>query len=110
MKDFQIQTAHAQAAGEAAPSGGMHLFVMIGIFFLIMYFLVIRPQNKRTKEHRNMLSALQNGDEVVTSGGILGKIEKSDDSFIHLRVDGGVTLKVQKQSISSLMPKGTFKG
>ena len=108
MKDFFISAAHAQGTGDAT-GGGLQLFIMIGVFFLIMYFLVIRPQNKRNKEHRNMLAGLQAGDEVVTSGGILGKIDSLDEHFVSLRVHGNVVFKVQKQSITSLMPKGTYK-
>lgn len=108
MTDLFINVAHAQDA--ASPTGGgMQLFIMIGVFFLIMYFLVIRPQNKRNKEHKNMLANLQTGDEVVTNGGILGKVDSLDEHFVGLRVQGNVVFKVQKQSISSLMPKGTYK-
>lgn len=106
--DFFINAAHAQGAADPA-GGGLQLFVMIGVFFLIMYFLVIRPQNKRSKEHRNMLAELQSGDEVVTNGGILGKIDSLDEHFVSLRVQGDVVLRVQKQSITALMPKGTYK-
>lgn len=110
MTDFLINTAYAQSADGGMSGGGLQLFVMIGVFFLIMYFLVIRPQNKRNKEHRNMLADLRTGDEIVTTGGILGKVEELDDNFVHLRVDGQTRLTVQKQSVSSVMPKGTYKG
>lgn len=104
--DFFISPAWAQ---QAQQGGGMQLLIMIGIFFLIMYFLLIRPQQKRAKEHKNLLSSLAKGDEVVASGGILGKVTDVGDSFVTLEVHDGVTVKVQKQSVSSIMPKGTIK-
>ncbi len=104
--DFLISPAWAQ---QAQQGGGMQLLIMIGIFFLIMYFLLIRPQQKRAKEHKNLLSSLTKGDEIITSGGILGKITDVGDSFVTLEVQDGVTIKVQKQSVSSVMPKGTIK-
>lgn len=104
--DFFISPAWAQ---QAQQGGGMQLLIMIGIFFLIMYFLLIRPQQKRAKEHKNLLSSLTKGDEVIVSGGILGKITDVGDSFVTLEVQDGVTIKVQKQSVSSVMPKGTIK-
>ena len=104
--DFLISPAWAQ---DAPPGGGLQLLLMIGIFFLIMYFLLIRPQQKRAKEHKNLVASLTKGDEVVTSGGILGRVADIGDSFIQLEVQDGVKIKVQKQSVSSMMPKGTFK-
>ena len=106
MIEFFISSAWAQ---EAAPGGGFQLLIMVGIFFLIMYFLLIRPQQKRTKEHNALISALSKGDEVVTSGGILGRVANVSDSFIDIEVQSGTTIKVQKQSIQSMMPKGTIK-
>lgn len=104
--DFLISPAWAQ---QAQQGGGMQLLIMIGVFFLIMYFLLIRPQQKRAKEHKNLVSSLAKGDEVLASGGILGKIAEVGDSFITLEVQDGVKIKVQKQSVSSVMPKGTVK-
>jgi len=106
MTDLLISPAWAQ---DAPPGGGFQLIIMIGIFFLIMYFLLIRPQQKRTKEHKTLIASLDRGDEVVTSGGILGKVAEIENSFITLEVQDGVRIKVQKQSISAVMPKGTFK-
>lgn len=108
MNDFFIRAAEAQSGQSSG--GGFQLLLMIAVFFLIMYFLIIRPQNKRNKEQRNMIGNLSVGDEVVTAGGILGKIEEVDDSFIKLRVDKQVSFRIQKQSVSSMMPKGTYKG
>ena len=104
--DFFISPAWAQ---EAPAEGGFQLLIMIGIFFLIMYFLMIRPQQKRTKQHKELISSLTKGDEILTSGGILGKIVVIDNNFISLEVQDGVRIKVQKQSISLVMPKGTVK-
>lgn len=84
------------------------LFMMI-IFFAIFYFLVIRPQMKQQKEHKKMVEALGKGDEVVTSGGLLGKINQVGDNFILLEVTNGTEVKVQKNAVSAVMPKGTVK-
>lgn len=106
--DFFIGTAWAQ--GAASPQGGsMGFLLMMGLFFVIFYFMLIRPQSKRAKEHRAMLQALQSGDEVVTAGGILGKVAEVGDNFVTVEVADGVRLKVQKAQISALMPKGTLK-
>jgi preprotein translocase subunit YajC len=106
--DFIIGTAWAQ--GAASPQGGsMGFLLMMGLFFVIFYFMLIRPQSKRAKEHRAMLQALQSGDEVVTAGGILGKVAEVGDNFVTVEVADGVRLKVQKAQISALMPKGTLK-
>jgi len=103
-----INNVYAQEAGAPASSAGYELLFMVVIFFLIMYFLVIRPQNKRNKEHKALLGSLSKGDEIATSGGVLGKITQVDDSFVHIEVQEGVKLKIQKQSVSSVLPKGTL--
>ncbi len=106
--NFLISDALAQ--GGAPQGGGLIQFViMIGMFFLIMYFLIIRPQSKRAKEHKQLLESLTKGDEVVTSGGVLGKIADVGENFIQLEVANGVDIKVQKHSITTVMPKGTMK-
>jgi preprotein translocase subunit YajC len=87
----------------------MGFILMMGLFFVIFYFMLIRPQSKRAKEHRAMLAALATGDEVVTSGGILGRVVEVGDNFITLEVADGVQLKVQKGQVATLMPKGTVK-
>ena len=100
----------AMAAGEAAPQGGgLQLVVMIAIFFGIMYFMIIRPQQKKAKEHNELLAALSKGDEVVTSGGILGKVVKINDNFIEIKVSDNANIKVQKHAITTVLPKGTMK-
>ncbi|MGE4594559.1 MAG: preprotein translocase subunit YajC [Gammaproteobacteria bacterium] len=84
------------------------IFILVAMFGL-MYFLLIRPQQKRAKDHKKVLSELKKGDEVVTNGGIVGKITAVDESFADLEIASGVTVKVQKQGINSKMPKGTVK-
>jgi preprotein translocase subunit YajC len=105
--NFFISDALAQSA--APPGGGLVQFAfMIGMFFLAMYFLVIRPQSKRAKEHKQLLESLSKGDEIVTSGGVLGRITDVDENFLQVDVAPGVSIKVQKQAVTQLMPKGTM--
>ncbi len=106
--DFFI--SNAMAAGEAPQGGGLQLVFMVALFFGIMYFMIIRPQSKKAKEHASLLDALSKGDEVVTNGGILGKITKLGDNFIELKVSDTSTMKIQRHAIASVMPKGTMKG
>jgi preprotein translocase subunit YajC len=82
---------------------------MMVVFVVIFYFLLIRPQQKKAKEHQALVSKLSTGDEVVTTGGILGKVTEVGDSFVTIEVADGVRLKVQKFQVGSLMPKGTLK-
>jgi preprotein translocase subunit YajC len=104
-----ISSAYAQAAGGAAPGGSfLSPLVMVGVL-AVMYFLLIRPQQKRAKEHQAMLSKLASGDEVVTSGGIVGRVQEVGDNFIVVEIAEGVRIKVQRGQISSLLPKGTYK-
>lgn len=101
----------AFAEGPAAgPVGAdyMQIVFLIAIF-AVFYFITIRPQRKRQKEHQQLLSELQAGDEVVTTAGILGKVRKSEDEFVVLKVADNVELKFQKQAIHAVMPKGTIK-
>jgi len=95
------------AAGSAG--GGTEMFIMIGIFFAIMYFMIIRPQQKRAKEHQNLIGSLSKGDEVETSGGMLGKIANVGDNSLQIEIADGVTIKLQKNSISKVLPKGSLK-
>ena len=104
-----IPEAYAQAAG-AAPGGSFAPLLMMVVFIVIFYFLLIRPQQKKAKEHQAMLAKIATGDEVVTSGGILGKVIEVGETFATVEVADGVRIKVQKLQISSLVPKGTFKG
>jgi preprotein translocase subunit YajC len=104
-----IPEAMAQGAGAAPAGGGLSMIVMMVAFIAIFYFLLIRPQQKKAKEHQAMVQKLSAGDEVVTSGGILGKIVEVSDSFITLEIADGVRVKVQKFQVTSLIPKGTIK-
>jgi len=104
--DFFIASAHAQ---DAAQPGGLMSFLPLIIIFVIFYFLLIRPQMKRAKEHKKLVSDLANGDEVVTNGGLLGRITKVNDSFVTVEVAENVKIKVQRHAIASVMPKGTVK-
>jgi preprotein translocase subunit YajC len=107
--DFFISTAWAQAA--ASPTGGMLQTILpLLLIFAVFYFLLIRPQTKRAKDHREMIGKLSTGDEVVTNGGLLGRITEVSDSFVTLQIASGVAIQVQKFQIAQLMPKGTFKG
>ena len=106
--DFVI--SNSMAAGEAPQGGGLQLVFMVALFFGIMYFMIIRPQSKKAKEHTSLLDALTKGDEVVTNGGILGKIVKLGDNFIELKVSDSSNIKIQRHAIASVMPKGTMKG
>jgi preprotein translocase subunit YajC len=107
--DWLIPSAWAQAAGGAQPNAFMQLLPLI-LIFVVFYFLLIRPQTKRAKEHREMVGKLQSGDEVVTTGGLLGRITAVGDNFLTLEVANGVAIKVQKFQVAQLMPKGTIKG
>jgi len=105
--DFLISPAYAQAAQQPGILGGP-LFMMVALF-AIFYFLIIRPQNKKQKEHREMVSALASGDEVVTAGGVLGKVTAVGEQFLDVEVAPNVTIKVQRHTVSAVMPKGTVK-
>lgn len=100
--------ADAQAAG-AAGAPGMGDLIFLVLLFVVFYFILIRPQMKRNKEHRNLVSGLAKGDEVVTSGGLLGRITKVGDTFVMLEIADGLEVKVRKQSVETPMQKGTLK-
>jgi preprotein translocase subunit YajC len=105
-----IPDAMAQAAtGAPAGPGGLQFIILMVVMFGAMYFLIIRPQQKRQKEHAAMLTKLAAGDEVVTSGGILGRLVEVGDSFVTLEIADNVRIKVQRFQVTSLVPKGTLK-
>jgi len=97
-------TTVGQAAG-----GGLSSMLIFGAMFVMMYFLMIRPQSKRAKEHRELLTKLGKGDEVVTQAGMLGRIERDAGNFFIIALAEGVEVPVQKQSVIQLLPKGTLK-
>lgn len=96
------------AAAGPQPGGGFEL-IMIAIMMVVFYFLLIRPQQKRAKEHKQLLEGMSKGDEVVTSGGILGKVTKVTDDFVVVEIANNLEIKLQKQSIQATLPKGTIK-
>jgi preprotein translocase subunit YajC len=108
--DWLIATAHAQAAG-GAPTGTSQLLGLAPmiLIFVVFYFLLIRPQAKRAKEHKAMVAALGVGDEVVTSGGILGRVTETGEQFLTVEIANGVQVKVQRHTVSQVLPKGTLK-
>lgn len=104
-----ISTAYAQSFfGGGAGNEFLSLLPMVGIF-VVFYFLLIRPQQKRAKEQKAMIEAVQKGDEVVTAGGMVGKVVKLDDNYITLQVGGSVEIAFQRNAITSLLPKGSLK-
>lgn len=109
--DFLISSAHAQAAGGGQPGGEFGMLIMLAIFGLIFYFMLYRPQAKRVKEHKNLVSSLSKGDEILTQGGLVGKITKvSDDKdFIEVALNEANNIVVQKTAVSAVLPKGTMK-
>ena len=107
MIEFFINNAWAQGAPQEGGSGSF-LFMMI-IFFAIFYFLLIRPQAKQAKEQKQMMESISKGDEVVTTGGILGRVNKVGDNFILLEISKDLEVKLQKAAVSNILPKGTMK-
>jgi preprotein translocase subunit YajC len=107
--DFFISNAYAQAAAPAAAPNPLMSFLPLIILFGIFYFMLIRPQMKRAKEQRSMIAALAKGDEVLTNGGLLGRIDDIAEQFVTLEIAPNVTVKLQKQAISAVLPKGTLK-
>ena len=100
--------AYADAAAQAEPSP-LFTFVMFGGLFIFMYFIMIRPQQKRQKEHNNLISSLSKGDEVVLTSGMLGKISKLDAEYMVLEAGNGQELKFQRVAVHAVLPKGTIK-
>ena len=103
-----ISPAWAQESAPAA-GGGIESMLLIVAMFGVMYFLMIRPQMKRAKEHKTMVESLQKGDEVITSGGILGRISKVDDQYVTVAIASGVEIQAQRAAIQTVLPKGTIK-
>ena len=103
--DFLISPAHAQDAAQGDPLG---FFVPMIVIFVAFYFLLIRPQQKRQKAHAELVGALSVGDEVVTAGGILGKVTAVSEHYATLTIADNVEIKVQKSTVSAVVPKGTM--
>ncbi|MBQ1762390.1 MAG: preprotein translocase subunit YajC [Aquincola sp.] len=106
-----ISEAFAQTAPAAAEGMGSSLMSMLPLvlMFVVLYFIMIRPQMKRQKEHKAMIDAVAKGDEVVTAGGLLGRISKVGESFVHLELASGVEVQLQRTAITQVLPKGTLK-
>lgn len=108
--DFLINSANAQAAGAASGGPGMlNTLLLPALLLVVFYFLLIRPQSKRAKEQREMLSKVAVGDEVATTGGILGKVTEVGEQFLTLEIADGVKIKLQKFQVAQVLPKGTVK-
>ena len=109
LLDFLIPAAHAQTAAPAAQGGGFGMLLMPIVLIAVMYFMMIRPQMKRQKEHRAMLDKLSRGDEVLTNGGIAGTVIEIGENFITVEIADNVRIRVQKGAIANVLPKGTLK-
>jgi preprotein translocase subunit YajC len=107
--DFFISSAHAQASGAAGGQGILSALMLPVLLLVVFYFLLIRPQNKRAKEQKEMISKVAAGDEVATAGGILGKVVEVGEQYLTLEIAAGVTVKLQKFQIAQVLPKGTVK-
>lgn len=110
MSIFVAEAAAQTTAAAPAPQGSALIqFVMLGGLFLFMYFVIIRPQRKRQKDHEKLTAALSKGDEVVLNSGMLGKIVEVDETYITLNAGNNVELKFQKAAVHAVLPKGTIK-
>ncbi|KKA44508.1 MULTISPECIES: preprotein translocase subunit YajC [Salinivibrio] len=104
--------SQAHAAAEAAPQGGgMQLFIMLGLFAVIFYFMIYRPQSKRVKEHKNLMASMSKGDEVLTGGGLVGKITQiaEDNDFIVIALNDNNEVTIKKDFVTAVLPKGTIQ-
>jgi len=107
MFNFFISSAYAQGAGgQSDPILG---FLPLIVIFVLFYFLLIRPQNKKQKEHRQMVEAVGAGDEIVTGGGVLGKVTEVGEQFVTVEIANNVSVKIQKHTIATVLPKGSVK-
>jgi preprotein translocase subunit YajC len=106
---FPMPFVIAQAAPAGAAGGGVSMLIFMVVIFGAMYFMMIRPQMKRQKEHRAMVSALAKGDEVVSNGGLAGRVDEVGESFLVIEIAPNVKVKLQKGAVSQVLPKGTLK-
>ncbi len=104
--DFFISSAWAQDAGQQSPMTSVFFII---ILFVVFYFMLIRPQQKKAKQHKSMIGALNSGDEVVTNGGILGKLTDVGEHFLTIEIADGTSIKLQRHAVAAILPKGTIK-
>ena len=104
-----ISNAFAQATGTPGPMDSIGQFLPIILMFVVLYFLMVRPQMKKAKEHKALIAALAKGDEVVTQGGMAGRITKVGDDFVSIAIADNVEIQMQKPAITMVLPKGTLK-
>ncbi len=105
-----ISQAYAQTAPAAAsdPTSGLMSFLPLVLMFVVLYFIMIRPQMKRQKEHKAMIDAIAKGDEVATAGGLIGRVSKLGDSYVHVEIANNTEVQLQRSAIAQVLPKGTF--
>jgi len=106
---FFIPAAMAAEPAAATPAGGFEPLIMLAVFGVVFYLLIWRPQSKRAKEHKSLIESLGKGDEVITSGGLAGKVTKVTDDFIVVEIAKGTEVKVQRVAVVNVLPKGTLK-
>jgi preprotein translocase subunit YajC len=104
-----ISNAYAQSVATADPTGGMMQLLPMLVMFAALYFIMIRPQMKKAKEHRAMVDALAKGDEIVTQGGIAGRVVEVGENYFQVSIANNVNVAVQKQAVAAVLPKGTLK-
>ena len=106
-----ISQAYAEGAAPTPAGGGMDMIIMLAVFGFIFYFMIFRPQSKRAKEHKNLMSSLSKGDEVLTSGGLVGKISKVSDEndFLVLALNDQTQITIKKDYVTAVLPKGTIQ-
>ena len=109
LLDLIISPAAAQAAGAPAPGGSLMSLAFPIVLLVVMFFLMVRPQMKRQKEHRELLGKLAKGDEVLTSAGMAGRVAEIGDNFIGVEIADGIVVKMQKGAVTAVLPKGTLK-
>lgn len=104
-----IATAHAETASAPAQGGGMVEIGILVFFFAMFYLMILRPQAKRSKEHRDLIAGLSKGDEVVLNSGMLGKINELDEQYVSVKIADNVSVRFQRQAVNQVLPKGTIK-
>lgn len=109
MSFFISDALAASGAAPAASTDGTFSLIMIAAIFVLFYFMLIRPQNKKAKEHRELISQLKKGDEIITSGGMLAKVVNVDEQYIKVSLAEGVEISLQKGAVITVLPKGTLK-